>query len=158
MLAIIYLFLCPIFSPIYLYCSPVILVLYVTSPLKWEVLHATKPGSTHNFYIRMPCTKSGKWPLLYYSSFLCVLHFNVVFLLCRSSLILDAFPSVLVCNPDLVFLYRFMNFEQRYTTVAFIEAKSLLTNDKCRIASIEVTSLLRLIINVSLPQLKLHHC
>ena len=66
--------------------------------------------------------KSGKWPFLYYSSFLCELHFNVVFLLCRSSLIFDAFPSVLVCNPDLFcfFFNRFMNFEQRYTTVAFI--------------------------------------
>ena len=38
------------------------------------------------------------------SSFLCVLHFNVVFLLWRCSpLIFDAFPSVLVCNPDLFF-------------------------------------------------------
>ena len=68
----------------------------------------------------VPCTKPGKWPLLYYRSFLCVLHFNVVFLLCRSSLIIDAFPSDLVGNSDLFFLYRVMNFEQRYTTVAFI--------------------------------------
>ena len=72
------------------------------------------------FFLKMPCTKLGKLPLLYYSSFLCMLHFNVVFLLCRSSLIFDTFPSVLVCNPDLFFLCRFMNFEQRYTTVAFI--------------------------------------
>ena len=49
-----------------------------------------------------------------------VLYFGVVFLLCRSSLIFDTFPSVLVCNPDLFFLYRFINFEQRYTTVALI--------------------------------------
>ena len=72
-------------------------------------------------FLKMYCTKSGKWPLLYYSSFLCVLHFNVVFLFCRSSLILYVFPSVLVCYPDLIFfLNRCMNFEQRYTTVAFI--------------------------------------
>ena len=73
-------------------------------------------------YLKMSCTKSGKWPLLYFSSFLCVLYFNVVFLLCRSSLIFDAFPSVLVCDSDFFFffLYRFMNSEQRYTTVAFL--------------------------------------
>ena len=59
--------------------------------------------------------------MLYSSSFLCVLHFSVVFLLCRGSpLIFDVFPSVLVCNPDLFFLNRFMNFEQQYTTVALI--------------------------------------
>ena len=51
----------------------------------------------------------------------CYINFNVVFLLCRmSSLIFDVFPSVLVCNPDLFFLNRFMNVKQRYTTVAFI--------------------------------------
>ena len=33
-------------------------------------------------------------------------------------LIVDVFPSVLVCNPDLFSLNRFMTFEQRYTTVA----------------------------------------
>ena len=40
-------------------------------------------------------------------------------LLCRSSLLCDTFPSVLVCNSDLFFSYRFMYFEQRYITVAF---------------------------------------
>ena len=74
------------------------------------------------FFRKMPCIKSGKWPLLHYSSFMCVLHFGVVSLLCRCSLILDTFPSVLVCNPHLFFLYRFKNFEQRYTTVAFMYA------------------------------------
>ena len=50
---------------------------------------------------------------LYYSSFdfLWVLHFSVVFLLCRSSpLIFDVFPSVSVCYPDLLFsqlIYKF---------------------------------------------------
>ena len=49
------------------------------------------------FFINMSCTKSVIWSLLYYSSFLCVLHFNVVFLLCRSSpLIFDVFPSRLI--------------------------------------------------------------
>ena len=52
------------------------------------------------FFLKMSGTKLGKWSLLYFSSFRCVLHFNVVFLLCRSSpLIFDEFPSVLVCNP-----------------------------------------------------------
>ena len=48
------------------------------------------------------------------------LHFNVVFLSCRSyPLIFDAFPSVLVYNPDF-FSQSIYDFEQRYTTVAFI--------------------------------------
>ena len=53
----------------------------------------------------------------------CVLYFNVVFLLCQCSpLIFDAFPSVLVCNPDLCFFFhnRFNKFEQQYITFAFI--------------------------------------
>ena len=40
-----------------------------------------------------------------------MLHFNVVFLLCRCSLfIFDAFLSVLVCNPDLFFSLSFYEF------------------------------------------------
>ena len=35
-------------------------------------------------------------------------------------LTVDVFPSVLVCDPDLFSLDRFMTIEQRYTTVAFI--------------------------------------
>ena len=54
-----------------------------------------------------------------------MLHFADVTFLCRSSLIFDMFPSVLVCNPDRFFLYRFMNFEQRYTTVVFIYVQVL---------------------------------
>ena len=76
------------------------------------------------FNPQMSCSNSGKWPLLYYSPCLCVLHFNVVFLLYRTSpLIFDAFPSVLVCNPNLFFfvINRLMNFEQRYTTIAFMD-------------------------------------
>ena len=89
-------------------------------------LETTKPGSTHHYkivFLKISCTKSGKWQLFYNSSFLCALHFIVVFLLCHDSLLIfDAFPSVLVCNRDLFFfsLNRFISFEQRYTTVAFI--------------------------------------
>ena len=54
-------------------------------------------------FLKISYTKSGKWPLLYYSSCLCVLNFNIVFLLCRSSIEFDEFRSVLVCNPDLFF-------------------------------------------------------
>ena len=47
-----------------------------------------------------------------------MLHFYVVFLLCRSfPLIFNAFPSVLVCNPDLFFSQLIY---ERCTTVAFI--------------------------------------
>ena len=69
--------------------------------------------------------------MLYHSSFLGVLHFNVVFLLCRSSLIFDTFFSVLVYNPDLFFLYQFMNFEQRYTNVPFIHYNIENENGEC---------------------------
>ena len=59
-----------------------------------------------------------------FSSDLCLVRFCVcyILLLCRCSpLIFNAFPSVLACNLDLFFLfYRYMSFEQRYTTVAFI--------------------------------------
>ena len=41
---------------------------------------------------KMSCTKSRIWPLLYNSLFLCVLHFNVVFLLCR------LFPLIFECE------------------------------------------------------------
>ena len=52
--------------------------------------------------------------------FLCVLHCSVV-VWCRCSpLIFNAFPSVLVCYPDFVFCPWICEFEQRYTTVAFI--------------------------------------
>ena len=58
---------------------------------------------------------------------------NVSVCLCYSSVfrffscfpfIVDVFPSVLVCNPNLLSLNTFSTFEQRYTTVVII--KSLL--------------------------------
>ena len=77
------------------------------------------------FLIKMSCTKSGKWPLLNYSSFLCVLHFNVVFLLSRSSLIFDVFPSVLVCYPDLFFSRSIYEFRPAvYYCCLYLEAKT----------------------------------
>ena len=46
---------------------------------------------------------------------------TAVFLLFRCFLlIVDVFPSILVCSPDLFSLNRFMTYEERYTTVAFI--------------------------------------
>ena len=80
-----------------------------------------KKGSTHHFFFfKCPVPSQENWHCYIIVRF-CVLHFNVVFLLCCSSLLFDALPSVLVWNPDLFFfLNRFMNFEQRYTTVAFI--------------------------------------
>ena len=57
----------------------------------------------------VPSQENGHCYIIY-CSFLCVLHFNVVFLLCRCyPLIFDAFPSVLVCNPDFFFqsIYEF---------------------------------------------------
>ena len=63
-----------------------------------------------------------------YSSFLCVLNCRFIFLLqfsvsvvsLFSSLIVDMFTSVIVCNPDVCSLNRCMTFKQRCTTVAFI--------------------------------------
>ena len=85
--------------------------------LAWrEVWHATKTRFNPIFFHEMPCTKSGKWPLLHYSSFQCVLRFGVVSLLCRSSLIFDTFSSVLVCNPDLFF---FLSIYEFWTAVYY---------------------------------------
>ena len=48
-------------------------------------------------FLKCPVPSQENGYLLHYSSFLCVLHFSIVFLLCRSSpLIFDVFPSVLV--------------------------------------------------------------
>ena len=45
-----------------------------------------------------------------------------ILMLCFCYVVVLLYLIRLVCNPDLFFffLYRFMNFEQRYTTVAFI--------------------------------------
>ena len=64
--------------------------------------------------------------LLSYSLFLCVCCIVFYFLFqsfcCFHCfpLIVDVFPSGLVCNLDLFSLNRFMTFEQRYTIVALI--------------------------------------
>ena len=51
-------------------------------------------------------------------------------MLCRCSpLIFNAFPSVIVCYPDFVFCPWIYEFEQRYTTVAFIYG-NILWGDK----------------------------
>ena len=84
------------------------------------------PGLNYHFFLKMSCTKSRKWQLLSYSSFLCVLQCRFFFCYCKSVFLLfvysivDVFTSVLVCNPDLFSLNRFMTFEQRYTSVALI--------------------------------------
>ena len=54
--------------------------------------------------------------------FLCVLHCGVVSLF---SSYIYAFPSGLVCYPDFVFCPWIYEFEQRYTTVAFISPDSI---------------------------------
>ena len=78
------------------------------------------------FCHKMPCNKSGKWPLLHYSSFLCVLRFGVVSLLCRSSLTFDTFPSVLVCNPYF-FVFVFLSIYEFWTAV-FLFTKTILVD------------------------------
>ena len=50
-----------------------------------------------------------------------------IVVLCRCSpLIFNALPSVLVCYPDFVFCPWIYEFEQRYTTVAFLYKKSII--------------------------------
>ena len=88
MLFINHVFLCLIRSPIYLYCSPVILCCHINVifniAIKVRGLACHKTRFNPPFFpLKMSCTKSGIWPLLYYSSFLCVLHFNVLFPLSR---------------------------------------------------------------------------
>ena len=76
------------------------------------------------FFLKMSCTKLGKWQLLSYSLFLCVCYIVVWFLLQFSVFVLFSFFSFYsfcrVSGPDLFSLNRFMTFEQRYTTVALI--------------------------------------
>ena len=75
----------------------------------------------------MSCTKSGKWQLLFYSSFLCValtfffllLHFNVSVVLLFSSYDWCVYLCFSLW-PGFISLNRLMTFEQRYNTVAFI--------------------------------------
>ena len=70
------------------------------------------------------CTKSGKQPLLYYSSFVCVLHFNVVFCFVKVLLLyLMRFPQFQFVSLICFFPNQFMNFEQPYITVVFIAYK-----------------------------------
>ena len=82
MLFINHVFLCLIRSPIYLYCSPVILcchfnvIFNIAIKVRGLACHKTRFNPPF-FSLKMSCTKSGIWPLLYYSSFLYVLHFNV---------------------------------------------------------------------------------
>ena len=103
---------------IVLSCNSVILVLYLTLPLKHEVWIAAKPGSTHQFLkCPVPSQENGSCYLIVRFCVCCIL----VFLFCRCSpLIFDVFPQVLVCNPDLFFSQSIYIFEQRYTSGAFI--------------------------------------
>ena len=67
-------FLCPIRSPIYLYCSPVLLccqfnVIFNNAiKVRGFACHKTRFNPPF-FSLKMSCTKSGKWPLLYHSCF-----------------------------------------------------------------------------------------
>ena len=55
LLAVVRVFLCQLYSPIYLYCSPVVLSCHLNvifhMAIKGEVWHATKPGSTRHFVL-----------------------------------------------------------------------------------------------------------
>ena len=122
LLAIVRVFLCPIFSPIFMYCSPVMQCVHFNVifniAIKAGGLACHKTRNNPSFFFLNVCFKSGESLLLYYSSFLCALHFNVVFLLWRISLTFDAFPPVLVFNPDLFFfsqsIYEFRTEEYYY--------------------------------------------
>ena len=92
-------------------CNVVILVLYLTLPYKREGLASHKIRFNLPFILEISCTKSGLCHRLSYSSFLfvfIVVWFFVVLLLLRCfPLIIDVFPSVLVCKPDLFSIYDF---------------------------------------------------
>ena len=119
-------FLCPICSLIYLYCSPVRTCCHLNDifniAIKSGGVASHKTRFNPPFLLTMSWTRSGNNHCYIIVRFcVCVLYFSVVFLLCRSSpVIFDIFPSVIVCDQDFFFLNRFMNLEQRYTTVAFI--------------------------------------
>ena len=100
----------------------VILAIFFNIVMKREVWLAIKPGSTHHFFLKMSCSKSGIRQLLSKSSFLCMLAFLLHF----SVPVVPLFSSYSWCvttgfcfNPDLFSLNRLMTYEFRYTMVAF---------------------------------------
>ena len=100
------------------------LVFYLS--LKARGLGSRKTGLNPPFFLKMPCTKSGNGSCNLIVCFCVALSFkffcytSVFLLFCCFSLIVGVFTSVLVSNPDLFSVNRFMTFEQRYTTVACI--------------------------------------
>ena len=58
-----------------------------------------------------------------------LLHFSIPVVPLFSSYIIGVFPMGLFCHPDLFSLNRFMSFEHRYTTVAFIYIFVILASD-----------------------------
>ena len=64
-----------------------------------------------------------------YITVCCLLHFSVMLFRCFP-LIVDVFLSVLVCNPNLFSLNRFMTFEQRYSSVALIYVEIVCQNQQ----------------------------
>ena len=85
MLSFIHVFLCLIHvrSAIYLYCSPVLLCCHFNvifnNAIKVGGLACHKTRFNPPFFsLKMSCTKSGKWPLLYHSSFVCVTFLRCV--------------------------------------------------------------------------------
>ena len=85
----------------------------------------SQPSSTHHFFLKcpVPSQENGSCYLIvrFCVCYIVVFCYTSMFLLFRCfPLIVDVFPSILVCNPILFSLNRFMTFEQRYTTVAFI--------------------------------------
>ena len=101
LLAIIRVFLCQMCSTIYLYCRPVMLCCHfnVIFPMAIKegglACHKNRFNPPIFSFKKKSCTKWWIWSLsgrLFYSLFLCVLHFNVVFLLCR------LFPLIFECE------------------------------------------------------------
>ena len=91
-----------------------------------EIWLATKPGSIHYLLLKCPvpdqengsCNLIVRFCVCCFVVCLCCISVFLLFLC--FPLIVDVFPSVLICNLDLFSLNRVMTFEQLYTTVAFI--------------------------------------
>ena len=109
-------FICTVLPP----CN---VILYILHCHKVRGLACHKTTFNHHFVLKCsaPSQEFGSWYIIVRYYVCCIVVFYVLQCSVFSCvlLIFNVFSSVLVCDLDF-FLSRFMTFEQRYTTVAFI--------------------------------------
>ena len=117
-------FLCPLFSPIYLYCSPVMkcchfnVIFNIVIKARGLACHKTRFNPPFFF---LKCTVSHENGHCYIIVRFCVCYILMLCFCCVVILLyLMRFPQFYFVTRICSFLNRFMNFKQRYTNVAFI--------------------------------------